>query len=151
MKEARDASGDDPILFSSIYSRFSLFLFPYSNDFLALLQNSTRILGNPHSQSAITAIHACSFFITLHFGFHLYRHSCSYDYQPLSLSYARLFISLTSLHDKIQARIVQEMLHGLFHAFISFDEYERLTGGKWGTGGCRCRQCARRVPRVLVC
>ncbi|KAF8954514.1 hypothetical protein BDZ97DRAFT_1928178 [Flammula alnicola] len=41
------------------------------------------------------------------------------------------------------------MLHGLFHAFIPFAEYERLTGGKWGTGGCRCRQCARRAPRVL--
>ena len=60
-----------------------------------------------------------------------------------------LYLSLTTLHDEIQARIVQEMLHGLFHAFISFAEYERLTGGKWGTGGCRCRQCARRAPRVL--
>jgi hypothetical protein len=37
----------------------------------------------------------------------------------------------------------------LFHAFITFNEYERLTAGRWGTGGCRCRQCARRVPRVL--
>ncbi|KIM37117.1 hypothetical protein M413DRAFT_31068 [Hebeloma cylindrosporum] len=60
-----------------------------------------------------------------------------------------LYLSLTTLHDEIQARIVQEMLHGLFHAFISFAEYEGLTGGKWGTGGCRCRQCARRAPRVL--
>ncbi|PPR04884.1 hypothetical protein CVT24_007143, partial [Panaeolus cyanescens] len=62
---------------------------------------------------------------------------------------AALFLSLPTLHDEIQARIVQEMLHGLFHAFITFNEYERLTGGKWGTGGCRCRQCARRAPRVL--
>ncbi|KAF9030400.1 hypothetical protein BJ165DRAFT_1535704 [Panaeolus papilionaceus] len=62
---------------------------------------------------------------------------------------AALFLSLPSLHDEIQARIVQEMLHGLFHAFIPFAEYERLTGGRWGTGGCRCRQCARRAPRVL--
>jgi hypothetical protein len=38
------------------------------------------------------------------------------------------------------------MLHGLYHAFIPFEAYERLTNGKWGTGGCRC---ARRVPRVL--
>ncbi|KIY69562.1 hypothetical protein CYLTODRAFT_442612 [Cylindrobasidium torrendii FP15055 ss-10] len=59
------------------------------------------------------------------------------------------YLSLQSLYDEIQARIVQEMMHGLFHAFLEFSEYERVTGGKWGTGGCRCRQCARRAPRVL--
>lgn len=59
------------------------------------------------------------------------------------------YLSLDALYDEIQARIVQEMLHGLFHAFLEFPEYERITGGKWGTGGCRCRQCARRIPRVL--
>lgn len=41
------------------------------------------------------------------------------------------------------------MLHGLFHAFLEFNAYESITGARWGTGGCRCRQCARRVPRVL--
>lgn len=60
-----------------------------------------------------------------------------------------LYIASNSLHDEIQARIVQEMMHGLFHAFLEFSEYERITGGKWGTGGCKCRQCARRAPRVL--
>ncbi|KAF8625832.1 hypothetical protein AX15_005168 [Amanita polypyramis BW_CC] len=60
-----------------------------------------------------------------------------------------LYLSLDALHDEVQARIIQEMMHGLFHAFLSFPEYERLTGSKWGTGGCRCRQCARRAPRVL--
>ena len=60
-----------------------------------------------------------------------------------------LYLSIPSLHDEVQARIVQEMLHGLFHAFLPFPEYERLTAGAWGTGGCRCRQCARRIPRVL--
>ncbi|KAG7448416.1 uncharacterized protein BT62DRAFT_964788 [Guyanagaster necrorhizus] len=59
------------------------------------------------------------------------------------------YLSLQTLYDEIQARIVQEMMHGLFHAFLEFSEYERITGGKWGTGGCRCRQCARRAPRVL--
>ncbi|KIP06327.1 hypothetical protein PHLGIDRAFT_119037 [Phlebiopsis gigantea 11061_1 CR5-6] len=59
------------------------------------------------------------------------------------------YLSLDSLYDEIQARIVQEMMHGLFHAFLEFSEYERITGGKWGTGGCKCRQCARRAPRVL--
>lgn len=59
------------------------------------------------------------------------------------------YLSLDALYDEIQARIVQEMMHGLFHAFLEFAEYERITGGKWGTGGCKCRQCARRAPRVL--
>jgi hypothetical protein len=59
------------------------------------------------------------------------------------------FLSIQSLYDEIQARIVQEMMHGLYHAFLEFSEYERITGGKWGSGGCRCRQCARRAPRVL--
>ncbi|KAI0642472.1 hypothetical protein C8Q79DRAFT_213553 [Trametes meyenii] len=59
------------------------------------------------------------------------------------------YLQLDALYNEIQARIVQEMMHGLFHAFLEFSEYEAITGGKWGTGGCRCRQCARRAPRVL--
>ena len=59
------------------------------------------------------------------------------------------FLSIQSFYDEIQARVVQEMMHGLYHAFLEFSEYERITGGKWGSGGCRCRQCARRAPRVL--
>ncbi|KAH9915626.1 uncharacterized protein B0H18DRAFT_1124832 [Fomitopsis serialis] len=59
------------------------------------------------------------------------------------------YLSIDTLYDEIQARIVQEMMHGLFHAFLEFSEYEAATGGKWGSGGCRCRQCARRAPRVL--
>jgi hypothetical protein len=51
-----------------------------------------------------------------------------------------------ALDDEIQARIVQEIMHGLFHAFLEFMEYERITGG---TSGCRCRQCACRAPRML--
>ncbi|KAH8115483.1 hypothetical protein DFH11DRAFT_1759920 [Phellopilus nigrolimitatus] len=53
------------------------------------------------------------------------------------------YLQLQSLHD-------EEMLHGLFHAFLDFVEYERITGGRWGSGGCRCRPCARRAPRVLL-
>ncbi|PPQ99852.1 hypothetical protein CVT24_009603 [Panaeolus cyanescens] len=63
---------------------------------------------------------------------------------------AAMFLSLPELFDEIQARIVQEMLHGLFHAFVTFSDYEQLTAKKWGVGGCRCRMCARRVPRVLM-
>ncbi|KAG1771354.1 hypothetical protein EV702DRAFT_1188816 [Suillus placidus] len=60
-----------------------------------------------------------------------------------------MYLSLDGLVAEIQARIVYEMIHGLFHASLEFNEYERITGSKWGTGGCRCRQCARRAPRVL--
>ena len=58
------------------------------------------------------------------------------------------YLQIQPLYDEIQSRIVVEMMHGLFHAFLEFTEYERITGGKWGNG-CRCRQCARRAPRVL--
>jgi hypothetical protein len=40
-------------------------------------------------------------------------------------------------------------MHSLFHAFLEFAEYEKVTGGKWGTGGCRCGRRAHRAPRTL--
>ena len=59
----------------------------------------------------------------------------SYDLSTaFAILRAALYLSLNS--DEIQARIVQEMLHGLYHTFIPFEEHERLTNGKWGTGGC---------------
>lgn len=93
---------------------------------------------------------------SLHFtlGF-LYTGTLIFSHRSYDLSTAfhilrsALYLSLPTLHDEIQARIIQEMMHGLFHAFLPFEEYERLTAGAWGTGGCRCRQCARRAPRVL--
>jgi hypothetical protein len=103
---------------------------------------------NPYSELAITTVHTS--LPPFHFGFHalVFSHR-SYDLStPFAILRAALYLSLNSLHDEIQARIVQEMLHGLYHAFILFDEYERLTGGKWGTGGCRCRQYARREFHV---
>lgn len=59
------------------------------------------------------------------------------------------FLSLASMSDEIEAYIVEEMMHGLFHAYLTFDEYEKITAGKWGVGGCKCRQCQRRMPRIL--
>jgi hypothetical protein len=74
----------------------------------------------------------------------------SYDLvTAFHIMHAATYLSPPTLYDQIQARIVQEMLHGLFDAFLEFPEYERLTAGSWGTGDCRCRQCARRLPRVL--
>ena len=60
----------------------------------------------------------------------------------------RNYLQVQPLYVEIQARIVVEMMHGLFHAFLEFTEYERVTGGKWGNG-CRCRQYAWRARRVL--
>ncbi|CAE6441152.1 unnamed protein product [Rhizoctonia solani] len=62
---------------------------------------------------------------------------------------AAKYLGLDTLDNEARARIIAEMLHGLFHAYLPFDEYERVIGGKWGTGGCKCKQCQRRAPRVL--
>lgn len=59
------------------------------------------------------------------------------------------YLSIVSLYDEIEARIIEEMCHGLFMAYTPFAEYEEITEGKWGAVGCKCRQCARRIPRVL--
>ena len=47
---------------------------------------------------------------------------------------AATYLSIIALYDEIQACIVQEMIHGLFHGFLEFTEYEGVTGGRWGTG-----------------
>ncbi|KAH7344793.1 hypothetical protein B0J17DRAFT_636864 [Rhizoctonia solani] len=62
---------------------------------------------------------------------------------------AAKYLGLDTLDNEARARIVSEMLHGLFHAYLPFEEYERVIEGKWGTGGCKCKQCQRRAPRVL--
>jgi hypothetical protein len=127
---------------------FSIILFSYRPYFLAfpeIRSNRCRQTSDAHSSFSPASLH-----FTL--GLHLYGHSYFLTYD-LSTAFAilrsALYLSLTTFHDEIQARIVQEILHGLSHAFVSFAEYERLTGRKWGTGGCRCRQCARRALRVL--
>ena len=60
------------------------------------------------------------------------------------------FLALGTLHNEVEARIVDEMMHGLNLAYVPFTTYETLTGGRWGVAGCKCRQCARRAPRVLA-
>lgn len=81
---------------------------------------------------------------TLHFSHRTYDLTTAFH-----IMRAATYLALDSLYDEIQARIVQEMAHGLYHAFLPFEEYDAITGGKWGTGGCRCRQCAKRAPRIL--
>ncbi|CAE6345365.1 unnamed protein product [Rhizoctonia solani] len=62
---------------------------------------------------------------------------------------AAIYLRIDTLANEARARIISEMMHGLFHAYLPFDEYERIIEGKWGTGGCKCKQCQRRAPRVL--
>ncbi|KAH7320435.1 hypothetical protein B0J17DRAFT_685204 [Rhizoctonia solani] len=59
------------------------------------------------------------------------------------------YLGLDTLENEIRARIVAEMMHGLFHAYLPFDEYERVIEGKWGIGGCKCMQCQQSAPHVL--
>jgi len=59
------------------------------------------------------------------------------------------YLSIVSLHAEVEARIIEDMCHGLFMAYTPFADYEQMTGGRWGSVGCKCRQCARRIPRVL--
>ncbi|KAJ7712876.1 hypothetical protein B0H16DRAFT_1436399 [Mycena metata] len=67
----------------------------------------------------------------------------------LALLLSATYLSLPTLHAEVQARIVSEMAHGLFHAALPFAAYDALTKGAWRAGGCTCRKCAARVPRIL--
>lgn len=60
-----------------------------------------------------------------------------------------IYLSLDDLQAEIEARIVEDMMHGLNHAYLTLDEYNTVTGGRWGVGGCRCKTCVRRAPRIL--
>ncbi|KAJ7634430.1 hypothetical protein FB45DRAFT_908880 [Roridomyces roridus] len=67
----------------------------------------------------------------------------------LALLLSANYLQLPALHAEVQARIVSEMTHGLFHAALPFAAYEALTQGAWRAGGCTCRKCAARIPRIL--
>ncbi|KAJ4490325.1 hypothetical protein J3R30DRAFT_3278147 [Lentinula aciculospora] len=97
---------------------------------------------------------------SLHFTLgYLYTGTLAFSHRTYDLTTAlHIYLSslpahlhLSRLLDEIRGRIVMELCHGLFHAFLEFPEYEALIKGRWGgnTGGCRCRQCARRAPRIL--
>ncbi|KAJ7445923.1 hypothetical protein FB451DRAFT_1538191 [Mycena latifolia] len=67
----------------------------------------------------------------------------------LALLLSANYLTLPTLYTEVQARVVSEMAHGLFHAALPFAAYEALTHGAWRAGGCTCRKCAQRVPRIL--
>ncbi|CAE6494423.1 unnamed protein product [Rhizoctonia solani] len=60
------------------------------------------------------------------------------------------YLELDTLGNEARARIIAETMHGLFHAYLPFEEYDRLIEGKWGIGGCKCKQCQQHAPRVLM-
>lgn len=75
----------------------------------------------------------------------------SYD---LSTAFAilrsALYLNLTTLHDEVQARVAQEMLHGLFHAFLFpriRGPYARKMGYRWLSMSPMCTTCPPR-PRL---
>ena len=85
----------------------------------------------------------------------MYSGTLNFSYRTFDLDTAfaivrsAAYLSLATMSDEIEAYIVEEMMHGLFHAYLTFEEYEKITAGKWGVGGCKCRQCQRRMPRIL--
>lgn len=77
------------------------------------------------------------------------------DYSTtLALYRVSQYLQVPSLKALIVAHIIADMLHGCFSASLTASEYYRLTNGKWKSmlslGGCSCRHCARRAPRILA-
>ncbi|KAF8838233.1 hypothetical protein BDN67DRAFT_971806 [Paxillus ammoniavirescens] len=65
-------------------------------------------------------------------------HTCDLD-TAFAILRAATYLSLPQLYDdETQVHAAYEMLHGLYHAFPEFEEYERITGANWGTGWCHC-------------
>ncbi|KAF8837503.1 hypothetical protein BDN67DRAFT_972883, partial [Paxillus ammoniavirescens] len=76
-------------------------------------------------------------------------HTCNLD-TAFAILHIAMCLSLPQLYDgKTQAHVVYEMLHGLYHTFLEFKDYERFTGANWGTGWCCCHQYVPRVHCVL--
>lgn len=76
------------------------------------------------------------------------------DYSTtIALYRAAVFLQIPSLKNLIVAHIISDMLHGSFSASLTPPEYYQFTGGRWKNmlllGGCSCRQCVRRAPRIL--
>ncbi|KAJ6477224.1 hypothetical protein DFH09DRAFT_1467881 [Mycena vulgaris] len=67
----------------------------------------------------------------------------------LALLLSANYLSLPTLHAEVRARVISEMAHGLFHAALPFAAYDAVTDGAWRAGGCTCRKCAARAPRIL--
>ncbi|KDR81313.1 hypothetical protein GALMADRAFT_241816 [Galerina marginata CBS 339.88] len=63
-----------------------------------------------------------------------------------------LYLELPVLQELILAEITVEMLHGLYHAYLSDPYFSSLVGGKWSMLvklGCECTTCATCLPLVL--
>ncbi|KAH9482091.1 hypothetical protein JR316_0004186 [Psilocybe cubensis] len=77
------------------------------------------------------------------------------DYSTtVSLYRASQYLRIPTLQSAIVSYTIADMLHGCFSAPMSASSYARLIDGKWkqmvALGGCSCRHCARRAPRILA-
>ncbi len=84
---------------------------------------------------------------SLHFTLgHIYSGTLNFSNRTFDLTTAfqiykcAMEISLDDLRKEVEARIVEDMTHGLFHAYLTMDQYDQVTGGRWGVGGCKCKQ-----------
>jgi hypothetical protein len=143
---------------AAVFSSHRFILVSRSHYFRTLLLSNTFAPIAPSTNDPITISLPSPPFTpaSLHFTLgYIYTGTLYFSHRTFDLTTAfhihrsATYLSLDSLQAEIEARIVEEMMHGLFHAFLTFEDYEKVTGGRWGVGGCRCKQCARRAPRVL--
>lgn len=60
------------------------------------------------------------------------------------------YLRLDTLEHEIRARIVADMAHGLFHAYLPSKEYnDIIQASRETTSGCLCEQCRQNVLGIL--
>ncbi|KAK7005682.1 hypothetical protein R3P38DRAFT_3282836 [Favolaschia claudopus] len=67
----------------------------------------------------------------------------------LALLLSASYLALPTLYAKVSACIITEMAHALFHAASPSPPTRSSPAAHGGAGGCTCRKCAGRVPRIL--
>ncbi|KAF9269715.1 hypothetical protein L218DRAFT_953341 [Marasmius fiardii PR-910] len=141
---------------TAVFSTHKFILVSRSSYFAKLLNASSSIISKEETQ-ILTLPSPPYTPASLHFTLgYIYTGTLSFSHRTYDLSTALSilltsspsFLNLPPLHAEIRSRIVIEMAHGLFHAFLPFTEYDSLLN-RGGIGGCKCRQCARRIPRIL--
>ncbi|KAG7095338.1 hypothetical protein E1B28_006100 [Marasmius oreades] len=141
---------------TAVFSTHKFILVSRSSYFAKLLSASSSHASRDETQT-LTLPSPPHTPASLHFTLgYLYTGTLSFSHRTYDLSTAlsilltssSSYLNLPALHVEIRSRIVIEMAHGLFHAFLPFAEYDSLLN-RGGTGGCKCRQCARRIPRIL--
>ena len=140
---------------TAVFSSHKFILVSRSHYFRERLQSI--VFGNSGNEAQLDLPSPPFTPASVHFtlGF-IYTGTLSFSHRTFDLTTAfhifrsATYLQLDALCKEIEARLVEEMMHGLFHAFLTFEHYERITAGRWGVGGCKCKQCQRRAPRVLA-